>query len=93
MNRPVPGPVTCKRCQSTLRFVRMDRSNKVMPVTPVPDATGNVAARKVGTRYVAGYVLRHGEVAKPGYTTFRGHFLDCPPEAPKHARSEATPLF
>lgn len=90
---PTPGPVTCRRCQATLRFVRMHESNKVMPVNPVKDPTGNVAARKVGNRYVAGYVLRKGEEAKPGYDTFRSHFLDCPPEAPKHSRTDATPLF
>jgi hypothetical protein len=73
---------------ATLRWVDM-ASGKKMPVNPVADPTGNVAARRIGGRYAAGYVLRHGEEPKPGFTVFRGHFLDCPPDAPKHTRAES----
>jgi len=95
MNRPVPKPTTCKRCEATIRFVEVITPRATFPiaVNPVPDRTGNIAARKLGTRYTAGYFLRGGEEPKPGFVVFRKHTVDCPPEAPKHARSEATPLF
>jgi len=90
-----PGPTICRRCQATLRFVEMITPRATFPVAvnPVPDRTGNIAARKLGTRYTAGYFLRGGEEPKPGFVVFRKHTEDCPPEAPKHSRSEATPLF
>lgn len=95
MNRPVPKPTTCKRCEATIRFVEVITQRATFPVAvnPVPDRTGNIAARKLGTRYTAGYFLRAGEEPKPGFVVFRKHTEDCPPEAPKHSRSEATPLF
>jgi hypothetical protein len=95
MNRPVPHPTTCKRCEATIRFVEVITPRATFPVAvnPVPDRTGNIAARKLGTRYTAGYFLRGGEEPKPGFVVFRKHTEDCPPEAPKHSRSEATPLF
>lgn len=93
MTTPVrPGPPTCRRCQATLRFIRL-ANGSLMPVNPVPDRTGNVAARKVGSRYAAGYVLRKGEEPKPGFVVFRPHFADCPPDEAKHTRGEANPLF
>lgn len=88
---PKPGPATCRRCMATLRFVQMT-SGKAMPVNPIPDPTGNVAARKIGHRYAAGYVLHKGEDPKPGFVVFRPHWADCT-DAPKHTRSEANPLF
>ena len=92
---PVPGPTTCRRCQATLRFVEVSTARATFPVAcnPVPDRTGNIAARKLGTRYAGGYFLAKGEQPKPGFVVFRKHTDDCPPEAPKHSRSEATPLF
>lgn len=87
-----PGPPICRRCGATLRFVQM-ASGKVSPCNPVPDRTGTIAARKVGVRYAAGYTLRAGEDPRPGFVTFRVHFADCPPDAPKRARSESAPLF
>ena len=92
---PVPKPTTCKRCEATIRFVEVITQRATFPVAvnPVPDRTGNIAARKLGTRYTAGYFLRGGEEPKPGFVVFRKHTEDCPPEAPKHARFEAAPLF
>lgn len=89
MTRPTPGPTSCSRCMAPLRWVDM-ASGKRLPVEAVPmPQTGNVAARKLGSRLVAGYVLRDGETPRPGFLVYRSHFLDCPPNAPKHNRSEA----
>lgn len=78
----MPAP-TCRRCGATLRFIQMD-SGKVMPVNPIPDRTGTVAARKVGDRWAAGYIVTSGSSPlKPGFTLFRAHWADCPPDSPR----------
>lgn len=95
MTRPTPGPTSCSRCMAPLRWVDM-ASGKRMPVElqPMPQ-TGNVAARKLGSRLVAGYVLRDAETPRPGFLVYRSHFLDCPPGVAKHSRGElsAASLF
>lgn len=89
MTRPTPGPMSCSRCMAPLRWVDM-ASGKRLPVEAVPmPQTGNVACRRLGSRLVAGYVLRDGEAPRPGFTVYRSHFLDCPPSTPKHTRAEA----
>lgn len=89
MTRPTPGPTSCSRCMAPLRWVDM-ASGKRMPVEAVPmPQTGNVAARPLGSRLAAGYVLHQGELPRPGFRVYRSHFLDCPPNTPKHTRAEA----
>lgn len=89
MTRPTPGPTSCSRCMAPLRWVDM-ASGKRLPVEAVPmPQTGNVACRRLGSRLVAGYVLAHGEMPRPGFVVYRSHFLDCPPGATKHSRPEA----
>jgi hypothetical protein len=66
----------CRSCWAVLRFVVM-ASGKRMPVEPVRDPKGIVAARKVGRDYIDGVVLRGGETPPAGFTTFRPHWADC----------------
>lgn len=85
-----PAPGSCRTCGATLKWVRMDATGKALPVNPIPDPEhGNVAARWTGERWAAGYVLRKGEQAKPGFKVFRPHAADCKPDAPKKTRSES----
>lgn len=73
----------CRSCWAVLRFVVMT-SGKRMPVEPVRDPHGIVAARKVGRDFVDGVVLKNGEVPPEGFTTFRPHWADC-----EHAKRAA----
>lgn len=66
----------CRSCFAVLRFVRMD-TGKAMPCNPVPDRTGNVAARKTSKGYADGVVLTKGQLAPEGFATFRPHWADC----------------
>jgi hypothetical protein len=67
----------CRSCWAALRFIRMT-SGKSMPVEPVKDPRGIVAARKVGSGYVDGFVLSAAVPDAPeGYDTFRPHWADC----------------
>ncbi len=68
----------CRSCFATIGMVEME-SGKKMPVDlPATPRTGNVAARRVGTRWVAGYVLskRQPDV-RPGFTLFTAHWTHC----------------
>ena len=82
----------CRSCFAVLRFVRMG-TGKAMPCNPVPDKTGNVAARKTRTGYVDGFVLRSGGAVVPeGYTLFRTHFADCDMR-PRTTKPRSADLF
>ncbi len=84
---------TCRRCEAIIKFVRMAGTGKSMPVNPIPDKTGLIAARLVGDRWAGGYTLKSGEQPRAGFTVFRSHYADCPPNAVKHTRGEAEHLF
>lgn len=71
------GTSTCRECGATLRFVRM-RSGKPMPVDPVADPRGNVAALKVGDRYSDGRVITQKDPAAVGEVVFNAHWNSCP---------------
>lgn len=81
-------PSVCRDCGSTLRWVRM-RSGKAMPVNPVADAAGVIAATSVdgGRNQVDGHYLDPDEPAGPDEKRFRPHWADCPrgKEKPKPA--------
>lgn len=82
----------CRSCSATLRWVRME-SGKGMPVDPVPTPlTGNVAARLVGTRYVAGYVVTAKNPLRSGFTLFTAHWVSCDMK-PRSKAPKTPPLF
>ncbi|MGC4106069.1 MAG: hypothetical protein QM753_06900 [Thermomicrobiales bacterium] len=84
----MPSPF-CRECGATLRFITMADSGKRMPVNPVPDPRGRIAARFTGHRWAGGYVLKAGEAPRPGFKVFRTHYADCRPAAAKKTRSES----
>lgn len=72
----MPRPI-CRACSATIRWIEME-SGRVFPVDPVPTPrTGNVAARLVGTRYVAGYVITSARPLRDGWTAFDSHYRVC----------------
>jgi len=76
---------TCRDCRATIRFVRLE-SGKSMPVNPMPDETGTVAADWQG-RVLVGYVLSKTDPLRPGYRLYRAHRADCSdkPRVPRPA--------
>lgn len=62
-----------------LRDAAVDRegTGKRMSVNPVATPAGNVAARQVGGRYVAGYVITAVNPLRPGFTAFLAHWAEC----------------
>lgn len=86
-------PISCRRCGATIKLVKMAATGRVMPVEAIPTPGGTVVARKIGDRWAAGYVLKAGEQPRAGFTVFRSHFIDCPPNQVKHTRGEAEQLF
>lgn len=70
-------PHLCRACSGTLRWVEME-SGRHLPVDPVPTPrTGDIAARLVGNRYVAGYKISRLRPLLPGYTRFDSHYRTC----------------
>lgn len=89
--------VPCRRCGGTLRFIRT-REGKAMPVEPVPNPDGNVAALKTSRgRYIDAHVIRPDEdrdaLAAGGYSVFMPHFAVCRDEGPAKRQADQTPLF
>ena len=72
----MPRPI-CRACSATIRWVEME-SGRLFPVDPVPTPrTGTVAARLVGNRYVAGYVIGESRPLREGFTLFDPHTRTC----------------
>ena len=97
MPQPKPVAPECKRCRAIIRFVEL-KSGNFMPCNPIPDNTGNVAARKIDlgndrVRYVDGFVIKNGHLVPPGFTRFRPHWADCNPNTAKPARVHVPTLF
>lgn len=71
MNRPCPA------CHATLRWIEME-TGRLFPCDPVPTPnTGTVAARLVGSRYVAGYIVTARKPLREGFTLFDPHYRVC----------------
>ena len=72
----MPGRM-CRSCSATLRWIEME-SGRLFPVDPVPTPlTGTIAARLVGSRYVAGYVVTPRRPLRDGFTLFDSHYRVC----------------
>lgn len=68
----------CRACPAEVLWVRMP-SGRVMPVDPVPDDEGNVAAMRDGHGVWLGHVLKADERARPYEKRFMPHFATCKP--------------
>ena len=67
----------CRSCSATLRWIEME-SGKFFPVDAVATPqTGDIAARLVGTRYVAGYKITSARPLLPGFVRFDSHYRVC----------------
>ncbi|MDO5535219.1 MAG: hypothetical protein Q4F65_11275 [Propionibacteriaceae bacterium] len=72
----MPGRL-CPACSGTLRWIEM-QSGRLCPVDPVPTPqTGTVAARLVGERYVAGYIVGPSRPLRTGFVLFDPHTRVC----------------
>lgn len=75
----------CRYCEATIRFVQLD-TGKAIPVNPIPDRLGNVAARPQGIALV-GYVISQAKPLQAGHQTYRPHKADCRPDKPSAPRA------
>lgn len=71
----------CRDCHGTIRFI-LTEAGKPMPVEPIPDKRGNVAARKLSTGdYAGGRVIKSATsrdaLIAAGYSIFIPHFATC----------------
>lgn len=87
----------CRSCSASIRWIRMD-TGKAMPVDAVATPkTGNVAARQVGDRWTAGYVVTARTPLRDGFTLFTAHWASCDMRRPQprtpQPRATSTPLF
>lgn len=70
----------CRRCEAQMLFVRLDTGRSI-PVDPIPDPTGNVAARRDG-RGLVGHVVSKDHPVEDGQQLYRPHIAACDPDKP-----------
>lgn len=86
----------CRVCSAPIVFVRMRSSGKPMPVDPIPDERGNIAALRAGKgQYVDGHYLHQGQAIADGEVQLMPHFATCndtrKPTRPRPPAAEPTP--
>lgn len=84
----------CNECCNPILFVQLDTGKRI-PVDPMPNTRGNVAAMRIGNN-LHGYVVQRGVLTiSDRYTLHMPHAATCPerpgPAAPK--TSPDSPLF
>lgn len=79
------GP--CRYCEAVIRWVQLD-SGKSMPVKPIPDDRGNVAARPQGTTLV-GHVISREKPLQEGQLRYVPHRAHCDPDKPRVPRPDS----
>ena len=78
----------CRNCYAVIKFVTMESTRKNVPVEPIPDPTGTVAARKVKPAAYGmhprlfGYVLSKDRLLEDGYELYLAHHAECARLAP-----------
>lgn len=65
----------CRECAAPIRFVRLD-TGRALPVDPLPNAAGNVCARRLGNG-LNGYVISKEHGADPHFLRFMPHHATC----------------
>lgn len=65
----------CRACAAPIRFVHLD-TGKAMPVDPIPNARGNVAARRIGSK-LHGYVISATHPMDPMFLRMVPHYATC----------------
>lgn len=89
MTTRLPRLSECRTCKDPIRFVALD-TGKAMPVNPMPDVTGNVAARMIAGR-LHGFVISHAKPAGPRDLRFRPHYATCGEAQRKPAKPKPEP--
>lgn len=87
----------CKDCHGTMRWVRM-RTGSAMPVEPIPDDRGNVAAlRGTNGQLIDGQVIKkgtdHDALRIAGYQIFLPHKAVCGGGRDPRPRADQPGLF
>lgn len=87
----------CRDCSATMRWVKM-RSGAAMPVEPIPDDRGNIAALKGSNgQYLDGQVIKpetdRAELRFRGLTVFMPHKAVCGGGRPVRPRQDQPGLF
>lgn len=72
-----------------IRFVRITTTDRAMPINPLPDQTGNVAARITGGRLVGFVISRDNRPGPLDPLRFMPHAATC--EARKKPSTTPTP--
>lgn len=79
----------CRDCHVPIRFVRLDTGN-AMPVNPLPNRDGNVAARIAGGRLVGFVISRDHRPGPLDSLRFMPHHATCEAKA-RNTSSSTTP--
>lgn len=72
----------CRYCEATIRWVQLE-SGKSIPVNPISDPAGTVAASWQGASLI-GYVTAKARPLRDGYQLYRAHRADCHPDKPRN---------
>lgn len=76
MTTGLPRLADCRDCGDPIRFVELD-TGKALPVNPLPDPGGNVAAQLAGGR-LYGFVISRDKQPRPtDQYRFRPHHATC----------------
>lgn len=94
MRRPKAsgGLAECHRCGRPIRFVLLD-TGSAMPVDPLVDLRGNVAAVTGSGARLYGHVTSAAKPARAGYRLYVPHFATCPERQPADPKPEPPPTL
>ena len=79
----------CRDCHEPIRFVRIETTGNAMPVNPLTNPKGNVAARIAGGRLVGFVISRDHRPGPLDPLRFMPHHATC--EAKASSTSSSTP--
>lgn len=89
--RTRPRLTECKDCHLPIRFVTLDTGSR-LPVNPMPDAHGNVAAHRTG-RELFGWVVSRSNPILARMDLFMPHHATCAARQPAPKPAPPPTLF
>lgn len=81
---------TCRDCHATIRFVHV--ADAAIPVDPIPNEAGNVAARPQGSTLI-GYRVTKARPLEPGYRVYMPHRAACRTDKARVLAKDRTPTL
>lgn len=81
----------CRECAEPIRFVALD-TGKALPVNPMPNSSGNVCARRIGSK-LHGYVVSKTHGPDPLFLRFMPHHATCEERQSNKPRPADPALF